>query len=35
LAVNLERRDGAWWTLSANDAHAAAALLLACTGSTP
>ncbi|MSQ03026.1 MAG: hypothetical protein EXR71_14250 [Myxococcales bacterium] len=30
LSVNLTRRDGVWWTLSANDAEAGAAWILAC-----
>ncbi len=30
LAVNLTRRDGVWWTLSANDAAAGAAWIVAC-----
>ncbi len=30
LMLNLTRRDGAWWTLSTNDAEAGAAWVLAC-----
>ena len=34
LAMNLTRRNGAWWTLSATDARAAAALIVRC-GAAP